>query len=158
MSFEPDQFRTCIVEPTLKYLDLYSPAAVELLMGTAAQESHLGTYLVQVGGPARGIYQMEPATHRDIWANFLTYNGPLRDKVDQLMVSFPLAIDSLEGNLYYATAMARLVYYRDSKPLPKAGDLDGLAAYWKRVYNTKLGKGTVQEFKRNYMKFVTRKE
>ena len=41
--------------------------------GTAAVESRMGTYLRQIGGPALGIWQVEPATHLDCWDNWLDY-------------------------------------------------------------------------------------
>lgn len=156
MSFDPQQFRECIIEPVLHFLDLYSPAAVELLMGTAAQESHFGTYLKQIDGPALGIYQIEPATHRDLWDNFLTHRRDLSAKLGNLTsAGWPLdSKERLIGNLYYATAVARLIYYRDPQPLPAHDDLPGLAAYWKRVYNTAKGKGTVKEFLKNYRRLV----
>ena len=37
-------------------------------------------------------------------------------------------------------------YRRDKYSLPKHDDLDGQAKYWKRVYNTRLGKGTESHF------------
>jgi hypothetical protein len=36
--------------------------AADLLMATAAVETALGTYLLQIKGPARGVFQVEPAT------------------------------------------------------------------------------------------------
>lgn len=53
---------------------------------------------------------------------------------------------NLITDLAYATAMARLVYYRRPEPLPEAHDLDGLARYWKAHFNTDLGAGTVEGF------------
>ncbi|KAF0118141.1 MAG: hypothetical protein FD149_866 [Rhodospirillaceae bacterium] len=71
-------FVTTVIRPTLLHLGLHSPAAEALLLGTAIQESRLGTYLRQTGGgPALGVYQMEPATHEDIWTNFLAYRPDL---------------------------------------------------------------------------------
>lgn len=46
---------------------------VELLLLTCAAESAMGKYIMQVGGPARGIFQMEPNTEKDIWENWLKY-------------------------------------------------------------------------------------
>ena len=77
MSFDARQFRECIIRPTLRALEPEIPhslVAEELLMLTAAHESHLGTYLKQKGGPALGIYQMEPATYRDLHENFLRFH------------------------------------------------------------------------------------
>ena len=74
------QFRANIIEPALTVLELDSVAAQELLLGTAVQESRI-TYLRQLGnGPALGLFQMEPATHNDIWDNFLEYKPELAKK------------------------------------------------------------------------------
>ena len=64
---KPDDLRERVIRPTLVALAEYNPlmdteAAVELLMGTAAQESLLGDHLVQVKGPALGIFKIKPPT------------------------------------------------------------------------------------------------
>ncbi len=143
-----------VIIPVLKSMAMHSPAAVNLLLGTAAQESHLGQYLVQVKGPALGIYQMEPDTHDDIWRNFLKYRPTLGAIVQQLTFPARGMKNQLIGNLYYATAMARVAYYRHPEKLPNADDIVGLAGYWKNFYNTPLGKGTKEEFIANYRRFV----
>lgn len=154
-----EQFRTLVVRPTLQHLGLHSVAAETLLLGTALAESRL-QYLQQIGGgPALGVYQVEPATHRDVFANFLVYRTPLRHCVFTLSSGRPkTAIEAngttvmvphdheLIGNLAYATAIARLVYFRQKSPLPAAEDLQGLGAYWKQHYNTYRGAGTVEKF------------
>lgn len=158
------QFRDVIVKPTLRFLAPeipYSETAVELLMMTMAHESNGGYYLEQVKGPAKGPYQMEPATEDDIWQNYLEYNQPLCDKLHELCIGLPqypeLYDNELSANLFYATAMARLQYYRDSQPLP-SGDLhyDGtireLAHYAKRVFNTEAGKAHADDYYNAYMK------
>ncbi|MGI9250965.1 MAG: hypothetical protein ACR2PR_07175, partial [Pseudohongiellaceae bacterium] len=126
-----------------------SKPAVDLLLGTAAQESLLGTYVRQVGGgPALGIYQMEPATHDDILDNYVRYHDDLVDKLAEIFGStLPMAPERLVYDLRYATIMARLHYYRRPEPLPD--DLVGLAQYWKTHYNTELGAGTVSEYVHN---------
>lgn len=144
-----------VIEPTLIFLDMDSPAARNLLLGTIAQESHMGKYLVQLGeGPALGIAQMEPATHDDIWDNYLKYRQPIVQKLDQLLCLGFTKHDQLKWNLAYAVAMARLHYRRVSAPLPDADDVTQLAHYWKDHYNTVFGKGTVDEFIHNYQRFV----
>lgn len=143
------QFRDLIVIPALDALELRSEAAVELLLGTALQESNL-RYLKQLGGgPALGVFQMEPATHDDIWENFLQYREPLARRVMSLTAS-PYEPLELVGNLWYAAAMTRVHYLRVPEPLPQAGDVDGMAAYWKEHYNTHLGAGTEEEYVENW--------
>lgn len=139
-----------VIIPTLQHLELYSVSALQLLMGTAAAESRLGHYLVQQGGRALGIYQVEPATHLDLFKNFLEFRPALREKVRQLLAPIFTEEEQLITNLAYATAMARLVYYRIPEPLPEPYDLEGCARYWKKYYNTHLGKGTEAHFIKNY--------
>lgn len=140
----PKHFRQHVIDPALRDLDMYSEAASNLLLGTALTESGL-TYLVQNGGPALGVYQIEPDTHDDIWANFLKYRKTLSPKVRRSGGYVGTDHDMLIWNLKYATAIARLVYWRRPEPLPKADDAEGLAAYWKAHFNTSEGKGSVEK-------------
>lgn len=142
------QLREYIIQPVLRHLDAYSPAAEELLILTAAAESLGGRYLHQLGdGPAVGIYQMEPATHDDIWRNWLAYREHTVGRVRHFEIPGLYDDDNareMAGNLYYATAMCRCHYRRDPHPLPSQNDLSGLAAYYKRVWNTSAGSATVE--------------
>lgn len=149
------QMREEIIRPALEHLSLWSLAAEQLLLGTAAAESHMGKHLRQVGGgPALGIWQMEPGTHDDNWGSYLRYRGPLADAVQQLAPSefwsgdaiIRVRAEALVEQHRYACAMARVHYRRDKHPLPVAGDWIGMAACWKRHYNTPRGKGTVEKF------------
>lgn len=154
MAIDRTQLRS-LIDATLSRMDLRSPAAIDLLMGTAAQESRLGTYIRQVGGgPALGIFQMEPATERDIWSSYLRGRLHLSDRVWVVTgVDGPNA-SQLEGNLLYQIAMCRIHYLRVPSPLPEASDIGGLAAYWKQHYNTRLGAGTEEEFVASYRRYV----
>ncbi len=156
----PAQFRQRIIAPALHRIGLHSQAAENLLMGTALVESGL-TYLRQIGGgPARGFFQIEPATHTDIWINFLSdrrRRGLALDVVVLTIANNELILpphDELEHNLQYAAAIARLVYYRRPEPLPQADDIHDLAAYWKRHYNTPAGKGNPDDFVRLYHQYA----
>mgnify|MGYP001565764624 CR=1 FL=1 len=157
MSFDARQFRECIIRPTLKALEPEIPHSIvaeELLMLTAAQESHLGTYLKQKGGPALGVYQMEPATHVDLYRNFIQLRPSLAEKLRLMVPSFPVVgSEILVGNLYYATAIARVHYFRVAEPLPSL-HTEALAKYWKKHWNTELGKGTVNEALANYARYI----
>ena len=135
------QLKTLIVTPTLQTLGLASPAAINLVTGTALAESR-AAYLRQVGGgPALGLWQMEPATHDDCWTNFLDFPAQSRlATVCHRMRAADLdATAQLVTNLRYACAMARIRFYRASKALPPATDAAGLSAYHKAYYNTTLG-------------------
>jgi hypothetical protein len=134
-----------LITRVLKEANLYSESAVELLMLTAACESKLGTYLRQVRGPAMGAFQMEPFTHDDIWKTHGNKLSALEIDGDS---------DKLEYDLKYAILMSRMHYLRIPAPLPEAHDVDGLAQYWKKYYNTHLGKGTVAKAKSMYERYA----
>jgi hypothetical protein len=144
---QADKFLANVITPTLELIDLWSPAAEELLLGTAIMESHL-TYRRQFGnGPARGLFQMEPATHDDIWNNFLKFKPTFAKAVSALLSKASAnKLTELEINDRYACAMARMHYRRKSEPLPAAGDVQAMATYWKRHYNTVLGAGDPQDY------------
>ncbi len=150
------QFRTNIVRPTLEGIGAHNRAAENLVLGTALQESNLH-YLRQLNeGPARGIYQMEPPTHNDIWENFLAYRPELRERVSALLVPEKDRVDQLVWNLAYATAMCRIHYLRVRYPLPAPDDIRGLAEYWKQHYNTPQGRGTPDEFIQKFEDHIVR--
>jgi hypothetical protein len=153
------QFRNCIVKPALRLLNLYSKDAEELLVATCAQESLGGTYLCQVGGPAVGIYQMEPATHDDLWHTILANDQTARWAVMKAMntAMIPKA-DRMLWDMYYATFMARVLYLRIKDPLPSADDIDALWDYYKRHWNTEIGAARKTDFIVNYNKFVSKKQ
>lgn len=152
MSIDKTQLRN-LIRNVLRYLEPeipYSENAVELLMLTAAQESHLRTHIRQINGPARGIFQMEPATERDIYLNHLAYHPALAKKIADLKWS--AKIDNLEANLAYQIAMARVHYYRVAEALPEK-DYLMMAVYYKKYYNTSKGKATIQEAVNNYKRY-----
>ena len=143
---DPEQFRRHVIRPSLKRLGLHSPAAESLLLGTAIAESGLSALVQKGGGPALGVYQIEPATHADLWRNHLAYRPVRAARVLTLAAGGLGRPEQLVWNLAYATAMARLVYWRRPELLPPAGDIPGLAAYWKAHFNTAAGKGAAAKF------------
>jgi hypothetical protein len=148
-----EQLRTNIIQASLKPLSLWSPEAEALLCATAAQESLGGKFVMQVGGgPALGIYQMEPRTHDSIWRTKLSRPDRLpliRGMLDLFSFSrMPKAIDMVWHN-GYATFMARFYYLIIPEELPPAHDLKAQWEYYKKYWNTELGKATEEDFYRN---------
>lgn len=142
-----------LIERTLFKIGLQSEPAVCLLMGTAAQESNLGEYIRQVGGgPALGVFQMEPETFKDIVTNYLQYKPELAKNIMSAAGINAFRSEYLEYNLVLAICMCRVHYLRVSEAIP--GDLTGWANYWKEYYNTCKGKGTAGEFVENYKRYV----
>ena len=134
---------------TISDINLYSADAVCLLMGTCAQESHMGKYRRQIGGgPALGIFQMEPATFRDIIDNYLRYKPELQEKIKKTAGVDCFDSNDLIDNDRLAICFARIHYLRIKEAIPS--NLAGWSWYWKKYYNTPLGKGTEEEFIRNF--------
>lgn len=153
MRYQADDLRA-LIKTTLTPLGYWSPAAEELLMATCAQESSMGFYRQQVGGPALGIFQMEPGDHDDIWKNYLQYHSDLALRIGMLAgAAAPVAL-ALVNNDPYAIAMARVHYLRAPGVLPAADDLAGLWSYYKRFWNTELGAATQAQFEGNYARYV----
>ena len=144
---DPKEFRRHVIRPSLVHLELWSSAAEVLLLGTAIVESNLRWLVQKKGGPGLGLYQIEPATHKDIWETYLTKEtkNKLKAKVIWLTSRAPLN-EQLVSNLAYATAVARIIYWRKPNALPEIEDVAGLAKYWKKHYNTHLGAGKEEDF------------
>ena len=151
------EFNISVIKPVLEKMGASSEAAQELLLGTALQESLFLQYRRQIGGgPAVSYFQMEPATHNDIWDNYLKY----RQELAAMAISFLSSesadkISELENNDEYATAMARIHYMRVPAALPKAGDVSAQANYWKQYYNTPLGKGKPHEYIEKWQHYLS---
>ena len=142
-----EQLRELIVRRSLKHIGLHSPAAENLVLGTALTESK-ARFVKQVGGgPALSIWQIEPNTHHDLHDSYLAFRDDLRAKVYDLM-SAHAAVEfdeELIGNLMYGAAMCRVFYRRIPARLPEEHDAQGMAEYWKKYYNTHLGAGTAEK-------------
>lgn len=155
----PIQLRQAVIRPAIKAINLWSQDAEELLMATAAQETQLGTYIVQEGehgifmNGGLGIFQMEKPTHDDLWARVIP-----SDMAEEIMLycnfkNKPNA-ERMITDLGYAAIMCRIKYHSIPAPLPPANDVEVMAAYWKKYYNTPLGAGTEKEFVENYRKLI----
>ena len=135
-----------IIKLTLQRLDLDSDDARSLIYGTGKAESGYKTLQQYGGGPALGFFQMEPATCRDIWDNYVMYRPKYRDKLYALGFDEGALEFCLLSNVGLQAALCRLHYRRVPSPLPKADNLEAQAKYWKEFYNTRLGKGTIEHF------------
>ena len=170
MSINSKQLRNLIDETLLTIAPQLALAAWdsvevrELLMMTAAQESHCGKYLQQVGcGVALGVFQMEPATYRDLFDNFLIYKRELKECLDEnFMVHKDNFKVNLMGNIPYQIVIARLQYYRFSESIPnRTHYIDihefilAMARYYKKYWNTAKGKATIAEVLFNYDKYAS---
>lgn len=158
MGINAAQLRRYVVRPTLERMTMAGPAAERLVMGTIAVESDMGCFVRQMGGPACGIGQMEPATAADLLFRYLNGRDDVArrfqnafslindTKISWQNVPINTILNKLTGDLAFSVAMIRLRYWVDPEPLPSYLDLTGLALYWKRIYNTGQGAGTIADF------------
>jgi hypothetical protein len=134
-----------IIDWTLKELGMYSPEASEMVYKTGLAETGY-RHLEQIKGPAIGFFQVEPATMRDTWDNYIAYRQDLKNKLWALGYDESNDVQRVMGSIILQVVFCRLKYRRSPKALPKCGDLEGQAKYWKSIYNSELGKGTVEHF------------
>ncbi len=165
---DPKQLTEYIIIPTLLSLGLYSPESHDLLLGTCQQETQCGKYIHQIKGPALGIYQCEPFTYKDVCRYI-----QMRHHIDQFFMrrideacysdfcesGIPVDADILIGNLFYATCIARIHYLRISEAIPKnegnrTDYIRKLATYYKKYYNTALGKAQMDDIVDNFSRVL----
>tara|TARA_R100000388_G_scaffold92724_1_gene76149 strand:+ start:6805 stop:7275 length:471 start_codon:yes stop_codon:yes gene_type:complete len=144
-----------IIKYTLIKMDMYSEEACDLVYETGMAESGYRA-LEQKGGPALGFFQCEPETADDILKNYVIFRSAISQKLIELGmpakimadIKSPDHIDVLKycliTNIALQVAFCRLKYRRDKDPIPTTKK--ARAAYWKKIYNTKLGKGTVEHY------------
>lgn len=147
MSFHRGQFRSLVQRIVGGFrLGVSEPFMVNLILGTVAQESRFGFYLRQTNGPALGALQIEPETFEWIKSK----RPMLPATLDKRMAS------ELETDLALSIRVAVLIYL-NRLPVGQAvepDNIDLLAACWKQHWNTVKGKGTVEQFKASYRKYV----
>jgi len=127
--------------------------AVDLMLETAAQETHCGQLRDPTpNGAGRGIFQIDPIAFNDICQ---------RARANDLaMIYSEFAIDikkvrhdALDHSPLLAAIFCRLFYKLIPEPVPST--LVGRAAYWKKYYNTERGKGSVGEYVNNASLFAS---
>ncbi len=145
----PEHLLEHAIRPALDYMGMGGKAAEQLVLGTAIVESGL-IYLHQHNnGPARGFWQMEPGTYKDIFKNYLIYREDRSRFISELAAHEP-SFDQLTWNLRFGAAMCRIHYRRVKEALPGVGDYEAMALYHKKYYNTFLGKTKVPKSIRKF--------
>lgn len=148
-----------VIKPVLDQLDmaaggkgkLNTESAIALIMMVVTHESGKFTYSKQVRGPALGFTQMEPATFK--W--LVEWLGKTKPHLLDAMSMFG-AFDSHNPKYMvispqYAVAAARMNLLRFPERIPASDDLDGLARYAKKYWNTSAGKATAGDYKKAYL-------
>ena len=137
-----------IVEYALYKVDSFSDDALALVVRTGMAESgYRALKGYGEGNPAIGFWQIEPATMNDMIKNYIHYRSHYKNNLISLGMNFEKdTIMSVMSNMAVQAALCRLHYRRDKHPIPSWDNLEDQGKYWKRVYNTIEGRGTVQHF------------
>lgn len=146
-----------IIEITLKMVDQeYNDNFVNLLLGTVATESSFGTDL----GTQRfdcGLFQINYATEKDYIRRVL----PKYPKYQKAILYYirTYGIKKARTIIEYQVLIASLIYKERVGILKISNEYDGdvwtLAWIWKKVYNTKRGKGKTEHFYNKYVEYVS---
>jgi hypothetical protein len=159
-------FRQLVVRPVLKSIQEQtfdrvplSGEAEDVLVMIPAHESNLGEFLAQLGGgPALGVFQIEPETANWLIRDYLARpkNRTLRDAVLSFYAAGLTLEENLAANLPFQVALARILLWTKPEKLPKFDDsreyLDALSKYAKTHWNTDAGAAKPEDYLRAYLK------
>lgn len=151
MSILGSDCSTQVVIPALQMLARagipYSKTAHDLIMGTFAQESLLGTYLVQQSGPGIGLGMATPSLVPGVIAKLSpAQQAVLKSVAQNGDISNTTQIVT---NLVYAAMITRAWYWIEPDPLPP-DTIAGLWVYYKKLYNTPAGAATESQWNTNW--------
>ena len=164
-----------LIKKVLKKFNLYSEDAAELVLMTLIHESMDFKYRRQLKTATKvysdesdfggfGFGQIELNTHSSLYEHQLRYK---ESRLIEIINYFNLSSDKvsidyiddkeylnnktlLQYNDEYNILFVRLRYLPFAEKIPS--DLIGKAKYWKKYYNTLLGKGEINDFVNNYAK------
>ena len=135
-----------IINWTLDHLNMNSEEARDLIYKTGMAESGYRALEGYGNNPAIGFWQVEPFTMNDTIENYVNYRPEIKTKLYSLGYDDKDTEMRLMSNMSLQVAFCRLKYRRDRYALPKVDDIKAQAKYWKRVYNSEEGRGTVEHF------------
>lgn len=146
MSYKFDEFRSLVTNVVTEMgqvrKGMFNVNFVTACMMACAHESLGGKYRRQLGGgPARGVLQIEKATHDDVWEH--------SDTIHEVAKALGIEKDwsRVEYDDRYSIFIMRHKFAMDSKRIPC--DLFGIADYTKRVWNGD-GKATPTKYIDDY--------
>jgi len=123
-----------------------SKQADVLLAAIKYQESD-GIHTHQRGGSARGLWQFEKITIKEL---FRVYPDLMNKLCDHYLISnnVEAVYQDLLINNKLAIALARLLLYKDPLPLPEIGDIEEAWIYY--IRNWKPGRPNKQRWSKSY--------
>lgn len=126
--------------------------ALELLVETAAQETWLGAIKdPTMYGAGHGLCQFDHIGFIDV------QQRTKRRIKKKVLDEFHVDIDRVDHRELEYSPLLSMLFCRLKYLLVRAAvpaDLEGRAHYWKKYYNSSLGKGKPEEYIRNASRFV----
>lgn len=128
----------------------------DLLMETAAVETALGEIVRQKNGPALSVWQI-------LGFNFVEIQEYFSKKDPQLLARAMLFYNAGQPeswnrvhNVPWTAAMSLLFYEKATQGafLTRLDTLESRGRLWKQIYNTRLGKGTVEAYVQRALEYV----
>ena len=141
-----------VVTPALQRLGNYGPTDATLVGCIGYAESKYDRTIQTGRGPALSWWQIEPRTCGFVLSNLLEHHNQAYGNLMSLIVQHhdPGRFLDPAGLLHtcpmYAAAICRGFFLHVPEPLPDFEDLEAIARYWKKYYNTPAGAGTVDGF------------
>lgn len=158
MGIYVSDLRELIVKPYLNGLGEHSEVAENLLLGTAAQESHLGLHCYCEQTKGLGLYRITAEKHVELWDNYLVQFPELASQ-QRGLASQQQFLKNPHGelvcNLAYATGMAWMIYRRANIDTSKPLDCAALAQLWATHFdNGTHSTRNAEDFIQTYRKLV----
>ncbi len=128
----------------------------DLLMETAAVETALGSIVRQHKGPALSVWQILGFNFVEIRDYFAKYNPELLERA-MFFYNQDFSEDwNRVYNIPWTASMSLLFYEKATRGtfVDQLGSLESRGRLWKKIYNTRLGKGTVEGYKKRALQYV----
>lgn len=158
MGIYASDLRELVIKPYLQGLGEYSEAAENLLLGTAAQESLLGSHCYCAQTRGLGLYRITAEKHRELWDKYLVQFPDLASQQRGLASQQQFLKDphgELIHNLIYTTGMAWMIYRRAAIDISKPIDLPALAQLWANHFDNGTGTSrNADDFMQTYRSLV----
>ena len=145
-----DQLRQTVnaVQERMSIVPSNHEGIIDLILETAAVESHRGQWTKQISGPACGLFQMEPATAKCLLSWLKNNHNSVYKEVVFFMNKKQTLTQNLTSNVPFQIAMTTAHYWRylGDAMANVSDDQLNRAMIWKAHYNTRLGKGDVGKY------------
>jgi len=122
-----------------------SKKEIELILGTAAVETDFGSNIKKTG-KAVGIFQIEPDTAKYISEKLIEKDKTYEQKIEKVLWENVKYNYQLAKNLELQILISYMIYQYRGADKFKMTDKHSYSYIWKKLWNTKAGKGTKSAF------------